>query len=137
MSATSATVEVASGGSGLSAEQEMINQLVEEEIQLRKYGNLNEGLFSSRQQQAAVETVPWESDRASLGLIQSSLKKSDTLTSKMVRFEAVRSHRTNMDIPKTKSPNFFALFSTFSCVQKVINAKKFFMALFMKSVHFY
>eukprot|EP01122_Echinamoeba_exundans_P011924 TRINITY_DN4892_c0_g1_i1.p1 TRINITY_DN4892_c0_g1~~TRINITY_DN4892_c0_g1_i1.p1 ORF type:complete len:819 (+),score=195.76 TRINITY_DN4892_c0_g1_i1:23-2458(+) len=84
MSATSATVETASGGSGLSAEQEMINQLVEEEIQLRKYGNLNEGLFTSRQQQAAVETVPWESDRASLGLIQSSLKKSDTLTSKMV-----------------------------------------------------
>ena len=68
-----------------SQDQEMINALVEEEIQLRRYGNLSEGSFAARQQLQSTETQPWEADRASLQLIQASLKKTDILTTKMVR----------------------------------------------------
>lgn len=58
-----------------------INAIVEEEIQLRRFGNVKE--VQGRGAKADVFSA-WEQDRSSLEFIVSSLSRTDQLTSKMV-----------------------------------------------------
>ena len=59
-----------------------INQIVEEEIQLRRYGNTRE--IQGRAAKASEVFSVWERDRASVQFISSSLTHTDKLTSQMV-----------------------------------------------------
>lgn len=59
-----------------------INQIVEEEIQLRRYGNTRE--IQGRAAKASEVFSVWERDRASVQFISSSLSHTDKLTSQMV-----------------------------------------------------
>jgi hypothetical protein len=71
-------------------DQGFIDALVEEEIHLRRFGNVSEG--QSHLQQQDIDTQ-WDQDRQSLSFATSSLKKTDFLTEKMVR--QIRRFRTS------------------------------------------
>ena len=60
-----------------------INQIVEEEIQLRRTGNVSE--IQGRSAKAGEVYSAWEQDRSSVDFIVSSLTHTDLLTTKMVR----------------------------------------------------
>lgn len=60
-----------------------INQIVEEEIQLRRYGNVSE--IQGKAAKASEVYSAWEQDRDSISFISSSLAHTDKLTTKMVR----------------------------------------------------
>lgn len=60
-----------------------ISQIVEEEIQLRRYGTVGE--IQGKAAKASEVFSAWEQDRDSISLISSSLTHTDKLTAKMVR----------------------------------------------------
>lgn len=62
-------------------DQDSIDRLVEDEILLRRCGNLKESQLHAEQQELYG---CWEKDVESLDVINSSLVKTDTLTGKMV-----------------------------------------------------
>lgn len=75
----------ASGGipKSIQFDADAINQIVEEEIQLRRTGNVSE--IQGRSAKAVEVYSSWEQDRSSVDFIVSSLNHTDALTSKMVR----------------------------------------------------
>lgn len=62
-------------------DQESINRLVEDEINMRRYGNLNES--KHRIEQKELYDL-WEKDKETLETINISLQRTNNLTSKMV-----------------------------------------------------
>lgn len=60
-----------------------ISQIVEEEIQLRRFGTVGE--IQGKAAKASEVFSAWEHDRDSISLISSSLAHTDKLTAKMVR----------------------------------------------------
>lgn len=62
-------------------DQASINRLVEDEINMRRYGNLNESKHRIEQQELYDL---WEKDKESLETINTSLERTNNLTAKMV-----------------------------------------------------
>lgn len=65
-----------------SFDADAISQIVEEEIQLRRYGTVGE--IQGKAAKASEVFSAWERDRDSISLISTSLAHTDKLTTKMV-----------------------------------------------------
>ncbi len=64
-------------------DEELITRLVEDEIILRRYGNLNEGQYHAKQRE--IDKL-WQQDENSLNFLRDSLRNSNDVTNKMVGY---------------------------------------------------
>jgi hypothetical protein len=80
---------------------DVINQIVEEEIQLRRYGNVSEK--HGKAAKASEVFSVWEQDSASVAFIDSSLEHTNELTHQMVWTSfAFKASNSNSFFPKKK-----------------------------------
>lgn len=68
-------------------DEELITRLVEDEIILRRYGNLNEGQYQAKQRE--IDKL-WQQDENSLNFLRDSLRNSNDVTNKMVRLIIIK-----------------------------------------------